>query len=91
MSTTTTFHTPAPVRVPRAAPLAAWLAEQLILALRALSRRLSAAPAAQAAARQRGRVAEAAALRRHAQQLMGADPRFAADLFAAADRHEREE
>ena len=36
-----------------------------------------------------GRQDEAARVRAHAQQIMAHDPRFAADLFAAADRHER--
>ena len=36
-----------------------------------------------------GRQDEAARVRTYAQQIMGHDPRFAADLFAAADRHER--
>jgi hypothetical protein len=35
------------------------------------------------------RQAEAARVRQYAQEVMGQDPRFAADLFAAADRHER--
>jgi hypothetical protein len=36
------------------------------------------------------RVGEAARVRRLAQEVMLDDPRFAADLFAAADRHERD-
>lgn len=36
-----------------------------------------------------GRQDEAARVRTFAQQIMSQDPRFAADLFAAADRHER--
>ena len=36
-----------------------------------------------------GRVAEAAQMREYAQQVMALDARFAADLFAAADRHQR--
>lgn len=35
------------------------------------------------------RASEAARVRRFAEQVMNDDPRFAADLFAAADRHER--
>lgn len=35
-------------------------------------------------------VREAAAVRRQALQLMARDPAMAADLYAAADRHERE-
>jgi hypothetical protein len=34
------------------------------------------------------RASEAAEVRTYAQQVMSYDPRFAADLFAAADRHE---
>jgi hypothetical protein len=34
------------------------------------------------------RASEAAEVRTYAQQVMHYDPRFAADLFAAADRHE---
>lgn len=37
------------------------------------------------------RVTEAAQLRLYAQRLARNDPRFAADLLAAADRHERTE
>ena len=36
-----------------------------------------------------GRIEEAARVRSYAQQLMAHDPRYAADLFAAADRHEQ--
>jgi hypothetical protein len=36
------------------------------------------------------RVSEAAQLRRYARQWSRQDPRFMADLMAAADRHERE-
>jgi zona occludens toxin (predicted ATPase) len=35
-----------------------------------------------------GRIGEAARVRRLAQSVMADDPRFASDLFAAADRHE---
>ena len=38
-----------------------------------------------------GRVSEANRLRHVARGFMSSDPRFAADLFAAADRHERAE
>ena len=34
------------------------------------------------------RETDAASVRRYAQQMMELDPRFASDLFAAADRHE---
>lgn len=35
------------------------------------------------------RLEEATRVRLYAQQVQAQDPRFAADLFAAADRHER--
>jgi hypothetical protein len=35
------------------------------------------------------RVTEANRVRRFANEMLGQDPRFAADLYAAADRHER--
>ncbi len=35
------------------------------------------------------RIGEAARVRAFAQQVLAHDPRFASDLFAAADRHER--
>ena len=38
---------------------------------------------------QADRQAEAARVRTFAQEMLAQDPRFAADLFAAADRHER--
>jgi hypothetical protein len=37
-----------------------------------------------------GRLREASEVRAYAQAVMAQDPRFAADLFAAADRHERD-
>lgn len=36
------------------------------------------------------RIAEASALRRYADALRDVDPRYAADLYAAADRHDRD-
>jgi hypothetical protein len=87
MTTLTTRH-PIAVATPRAA---AWAAAAWIAVSR-LGIQL------QAYARQRdergtviGRVSEANRLRHVAQGFMSSDPRFAADLFAAADRHERAE
>jgi hypothetical protein len=40
---------------------------------------------------QADRATEAAAVREYAQRYASHDPRFAADLLAAADRHERTE
>lgn len=83
--TTITVHTPTPVRSPRGAALAANLMARLLAALEAAG----TARAALAARRQAAtRVAEAAQTRRYAQQWMDRDPRFAADLMAAADRHD---
>jgi hypothetical protein len=81
--TVLTVHTPAPVQVPRFAPLAATLFARLLQALEAGGRALAASHAA--AERQR----QARELRQFALQHAGHDPRFAADLMAAADRHER--
>ena len=80
--TTITVQKPATVRVPRAAPIAAMLAFKL---LDAVERFITAHRHARAAA---GRAAEAAAVRRYADEVRQLDPRFAADLYAAADRHE---
>lgn len=86
--TTIRVHTPLTVKTPRGAVAAGWLISRLTGLLDGMRQR-SAARAEQN--RSFNRVAEASALRRHAQGFMGADPRFAADLFAAADRHERQE
>ncbi len=40
---------------------------------------------------QADRATEASAMREYAQRYVSHDPRFAADLLAAADRHERTE
>ena len=80
----TTLHviTPVQVKVPRFAPYAAhgfmvllnWLKQQ--------------AEVRAARAQTAARAGEAAKVRVHAQQVARNDPRFAADLLAAADRHE---
>jgi hypothetical protein len=79
------IHAPAPVAIPRAAPIAAeWFAsllEVMHLVRRAQNERNQASR----------RRAEAARLRRYAQEVSTYDPRFASDLFAAADRHDRED
>ena len=54
-------------------------------ALRFLGSRPVAAPPI------RDRVHEACELRAWAEKVRATDPRFAADLFAAADRHERQD
>lgn len=85
MTTTThvTVASPAPVAVPRFAPVAArWFA-------RLLDWQRGAQASRAETQRVINRQAEAAEVRRYAQTMMECDPRFAADLFAAADRHER--
>ncbi len=80
---TITFHAPAKSSATHGALWAAgW-------ALRAVSWLEHAVHHRAEASRDDSRVAEAARLRRFAQQVMAEDPRFAADLFAAADHHER--
>ena len=81
--TTITVRSPRPVKPPRAAKLAAALFMQLVNALK----RSSAARAQRRL--QAERVTEAAAVRSYALRFAGHDPRFATDLLAAADRHER--
>jgi hypothetical protein len=76
--TTVTFHSPSHVGAPLGGSLIArllgWFAPVEPIRSRALD--------------EAGRIAEAARVRRLAQSLMADDPRFASDLFAAADRHE---
>lgn len=83
--TTITVHTPVKVATPRAALLAAGLFMRLLDVLERTGaaraqRRLNAE-----------RLAEAAAVRQYAMRFASHDPRFTADLLAAADRHERAE
>ena len=80
-----TLHVPAPVATPRAAPVAAALFTAAIAVV-------ARAWQSQADLRRRLRQGqEAAALRRYATQLSRHDPSMAADLFAAADRHFKED
>ncbi len=78
-----TINTPARVGVPRGAILAAEVFARLLkwfeTTRRVRARELD----------ENSRVGDAARVRRFAQQIMADDPRFASDLFAAADRHER--
>ena len=80
--TTVTVHSPLKVGVPRAA---LWVSAAMSGLLAWAERR-----AAQRAERRRldERMFEAAAVREYAQRFVSHDPRFAADLLAAADRHE---
>lgn len=79
----TTFVTPAlvPTRAPRGARWVAALVARLWNGIAALaaSRPLPA----------RADTGDAAALRAYASRIARHDPRYAADLFAAADRHEQ--
>ena len=81
--TTITVNTPAKVSAPRGAKFAADLFSALLTWFQTKTEqrveRLE----------QAGRQAEAARVRLYAQEMLAQDPRFAADLFAAADRHER--
>ena len=79
MTTVTTVR-PAPITIPRGAVWAAQAAVALADAWqRFFSRRLLAP---------RSRAEEAESLRTYALSIRQADPGFAADLYAAADRHE---
>ena len=81
--TTITVISPRTVQAPRAAKVAAALFMQVFNALER-----SSAARAQRRLRTK-RLTEAAAVRSYALRFAGHDPRFAADLLAAADRHER--
>jgi hypothetical protein len=84
--TTITVNTPTPTAAPRGAQWAAqafaFVADWLTYA--------SARHSAQKSARQTQnlRAVEARRVRTYAQSVVNHDPRYAADLMAAADRHE---
>lgn len=78
-----TLHTPAQIAEPRGARVAVEAVLALREAVAALRRGLARHRA------YRGRVAEAAQVRAMAGEIAGHDPRVAAELYAAADRHER--
>lgn len=81
--TTITVNAPAKIAQPRGA---AWAANAFA---RLLGWMETSAARREAARSEAGRISEAARVRLYAQEVMAQDPRFAADLFAAADRHER--
>jgi hypothetical protein len=81
--TTISVYTPAKVAVPRAANLAASLATRLLSAFQRSSQVRGENQ------QQAERARDAAAVREYAQRYARHDPRFAADLMAAADRHEQ--
>jgi len=76
-----TLHAPAPVAMPRGA---AWAASAFAALLKMAERSWEMG---RAQSTQMRRAHEAAALRRVAAEVSRHDPAFAADLFAAADRH----
>ncbi|MBL8328832.1 MAG: hypothetical protein JNJ71_08265 [Rubrivivax sp.] len=82
--TTISIHRPATVAEPRGARWAAEAAWQFLSGASRLGQAWRAARVTQ------DRLSEAAAVRRLAVSWQDVDPRFAADLFAAADRHERQ-
>ncbi len=83
--TTITVQAPQRVAAPRGAVLGAWAFQAVITAVE----RLNAAHQARALRREMSaRISDAAGVRRYAQRMEQYDARFAADLYAAADRHE---
>jgi hypothetical protein len=81
--TTITVSTPARVVAPRGALIAATWFAALLKGLEVVGSQRQARIA------QADRLAETARVRVYAQEVRLHDPRFAADLLAAADRHER--
>ena len=79
MTTVTTVH-PAPVGMPRGSVWAARAVVALVEAWHRFFSRRALAP--------RSRAQEAESLRAYALSIRQSDPGFAADLYAAADRHE---
>lgn len=83
--TTITVSSPRPVASPRGAVFAAWAFQRISDALTGWQ----TARLARADRRNVARLlADATSVRRYAQSVAQYDPRFAADLLAAADRHE---
>lgn len=82
--TVISINTPVQIAAPRGAAIAAvWFVAFLDWMERLADRRTQSRQFT-------ARVEEASRVRSQAQQLVAYDPRFAADLFAAADRHERD-
>jgi hypothetical protein len=80
--TTITVNTPVKIAAPRGSRIAAIWFGRLLTRLGNLAEQRAASRALQA------RLKEASEVRAYAQAVMAEDPRFAADLLAAADRHE---
>jgi hypothetical protein len=85
--TTITVQSPSKVTAPRAAGLAATWATALFGAISTWFQRTGQARIEHSRLTDRSR--DAAALRTYAMRFAAHDPRFAADLMAAADRHEQ--
>jgi hypothetical protein len=83
--TSITVQVPRHIATPRGAALAAWLFRQGALGIRwvAGARRQRAARRLHTA-----RAVDANLVRGHARLVAATDPGYAADLYAAADRHE---
>jgi hypothetical protein len=81
--TSMTFHSPVRMAAPRGALIAASLFGRMLGWI------YSSAESRMRRRELNDRMTEACRVRAYAQQVMEHDPRFAADLFAAADRHER--
>jgi hypothetical protein len=84
MSTTISIHVPPAIVAPRGAQWAAHAAVRLLLALRTA---FAASPATTTPTL-RDRAREAESVRRLAASVQAREPSFAADLYAAAARHE---
>lgn len=80
--TTITINTPVKIAAPRGSRIAAVWFGRLLTHLGDLAEQRAESRA------QASRLKEASQVRAYAQAMMAEDPRFAADLFAAADRHE---
>jgi hypothetical protein len=81
--TTITVNTPVKIAAPRGSRIAAVWFGRLLTRLGDLAEQRAESRSVA------GRVREASEVRTYAQSVMAQDPRFAADLLAAADRHER--
>lgn len=86
--TTITVQTHRPVVAPRGAAIAATVVARVMAWLEAVGRARAAAAVRR---RETTRATEAAELRRYVQEWASFDPRFAAEMLAAADRRERTE
>lgn len=87
--TTITVQTPRTIQAPRGAAWSVWVIQKLVPAVQGLCARAYSAHQERALRRQMSlRMGDARQVRQYAHSVMRYDPRFAADLFAAADRHE---